>query len=383
VRPAIHLRRTQQKRYTTRMLWNHRAYGSALDPIHKSHLVSITGDYGCPKRFWYDRNDPAVDDANVMASSGRAVLGNATHEAIACGLVNRDDAADYIRSYVDRAGSLRWRADDPPLTRLIDDRAQQVYCASHALAKRASRVLAFEQGFIVKLGEYWLSGHVDCIYEPIARPGQIAMCDWKTSAQKPHQIELDHGWEGGIYAAALTHGHFEHPYEGESRDALERRLIAHATAVEAGTVAHVPTYGQYPIYAHHVHLGDYLPYLRAGKKLVSRVEDLAWFGYAEPTEHSYVKGEYRGGAWCPVGVTEYDVPRLHSRVRAVVSMVRLGRFFDRPGEKCTRCAHARVCLTDGYQSLESDSQRKDASVLARLGGSDYDDGIDSIGRRAR
>jgi hypothetical protein len=352
-------------------------------------LVGITGDYGCPKRFWYEQNDPASHDAD-FTSSGRAVLGTATHEAIAAGLGTHADARAFIHDYMSRAGSLRWRDDDASLDKLVDERAHMVMGAVATLYRRAARVIALESGFIVRLGEYWFSGHVDCIYEPRGQPGAIAMCDWKTSAAKPHPIELDHGWEGGIYALALSAGMFFTVLPGESRAEFEARMIAFAKSrpgAGAGTrseLGFAPTHGQYPVAAHHVHLGDFVPYLRAGTKYVTRAEDLAHWGYGAPTDHKYVKGELRGGGWCRVGVGEHDVPRLYARVRAVVGMVRMGRFFDRPDEKCTRCAYARACLTDGYQSLETPEQRRAETALAQLQGSNtHDDGTGNINHSRR
>ena len=36
----------------------------------------------------------------------------------------------------------------------------------------------------------------------------LSFADWKTGAQRPHQIDLDHGWQSGIYSGALRSGYF-------------------------------------------------------------------------------------------------------------------------------------------------------------------------------
>lgn len=326
------------------MRWNHREYGRLADPIHKSHLVSITGDYGCPKRFQYDRNAAPYD---TQVTSGKAALGNATHEVIAEMLTTgtiasllEHDVRERLLHHVRAAGPVEWYGDNP--VALVAERVAMVVGLMRRVLDRVQRVIALEAGFIVQVGEYWCSGHVDILYEPTHAPGRIALADWKSGAQKPHQLELNHGWEAGLYSAAVRDGMFI-ARGSMTRDVLEATLIR-----AAGLGLPSPTYGVFPSEIHQVHLGDYVPYVKAGTKVVKRPEDMAHYGMLDPGTYRYAAGQQRGGAWMPVAMAEHDIPRLTARLRAVVGMVRLGRFFDRPGERCTRCAHRGPCLADGY-----------------------------------
>lgn len=337
------------------MHWDHRTYGSVLDPIHKSHLVTITGDYGCPKRFWYDRNTPAGD---VRATSGRAALGTATHEVIAellstgtIASLLEHDVTERLRWWVRQQEPVEWYDDDPAAE--LRERVAMVVGLMRRVDARVQRVIALEPGFIAQLGPHWISGHIDLVYEPVHHPGGIAMADWKTGAQKPHAIQLDHGWEAGLYSVALAGGLFV-PRGGMTREALEADLIARARLTDGGFT---PTYGQFPVDIHQVHLGDYVPYVKSTAKQVKRPEDLAHYGLLEPARHTCKPGDMRGGAWMRVRLGEHDVPRLAARLKAVVGMVRLGRFFDRPDEPCVRCPHRGPCLTDGYVPRDAATQR--------------------------
>jgi len=349
------------------MQWNYRQYGSVVDPVHKSHLIKLTGDYGCPREFQYSRTQAPRTDDNI--TSARSALGTATHEVIATllshprasGSANERSIREQLDEWLRIQEPLRWKYDDDR-NEMVGERVAMVLGLLRFVDRYVARVIACESAFIAPFSGYWLSGHIDLIYEPTKAPSgpnrSIALADWKTGAQKPHPIELEHGWEGGVYSAALRHGLFVERNH-MSRDDIESMLIRRAQSEPA----FAPTYGVFPSCAYQVHLADWVPYSRAGKKLVSRVEDMLHFGYREPTQHSYKASEMRGGAWMPVTLHELDLPRLAHRLRNVVSTVRLGRFIDRPGERCTRCSFARDCLNDGYQQQAT----PDLIAIARMG----------------
>jgi hypothetical protein len=343
----------------TSSAWSHRAYGSITDPIHKSHLEVLNGPYGCSKKFWYKRTHTAIREV----TGGRAALGTATHEVLRVALTSTRSGArsweSEIREALAELGPIEWYDDDPE--RLIVDRAAMVRGVLAELSTWVLRVIAVEAAFIAPCDRYWLSGHIDLIYEPLASPGTIAMADWKTGAQKPAQVELDHGWEAGIYSAALRDGYFVEG-RGRAREVIERELIEHAIA--GGGVT--PTHGVFPSQIHQVQLTDYVPYQRAGSRWVCRPEDLKVFGYPEPIDHYYRKGDRRGGAWMPVALRETDLTRLVSRLRATVGPVRMGAFPDRITELCARCAYRGPCLTGGYEFRGTDDQTA-LRALAELG----------------
>lgn len=382
-------------------VWRFQRYGSIDDPIHKSHLNALTGDYGCPRAFRFARDAQAAGrpDDEAAAVSGRAAAGTATHETIAralavpelCdrilsgGKVSHDAVSRVYWDEWDRevdGRAVRWRDDDKP-DAVHADRVTMIHGLLGDMHRYVARVELVEAGFIVLCGEYWLSGHIDLVYRPRARPNTIALADWKTGASKPTELELDHGWEAGVYSAAVHGGLFlpreqlqvsrteagrarvtcgAHTVEHASRyiaerDALERALIdlGRATMTADRTPAGLdvrafggPSGAGYPSEIYHVALSDYVPYQKAGRKAVKRPEDLRFHGYDSPRSHAYKAGDRRGPAWLPVRVTEHDIPRLQSRLRNVVGMVRMGRFIDQVGEKCRRCPWADDCLSSGY-----------------------------------
>jgi hypothetical protein len=411
------------------MPWNFRRYGTASDPIHKSHLNALTGDYGCPRRFRYEMDAladavPGADERTTVP--GKAAAGTAAHEAIARALstpqlraaildtdynVPRDAVRKVFEEEYERElGARQAQWYDADAGEELDDRITMVTGLLNGLRKHVASIELVEAGFYAKLGPFWLSGHVDLIYRPRSDPNTLALADWKTGAHKPHPIELDHGWEAGVYSAAMRHGWFvprdvivitpaangcttatigarsvTHPsrYIAE-REVLERTMIdlaEHCEAEAAGAhrTARVlgHAYDTFPAQIHHVHLADYVPYAKSGKKQVKRAEDIAHYGYDSPrAAHQYKAGEHRGPAWLPVQLTEYDLPRLEARLRNVVGMVRMGRFVDQVGERCTRCLHRRDCLTAGY--APTGDARTGLDRALRVLGSVGTDAADSI-----
>jgi len=391
------------------MPWNYKRYGTALDPIHKSHLNALTGDYGCPAQFKFDMDEAAngVDRENTAREvSGKAACGTAGHETIARALTNaalaprliagdlKSDLSVNVRKVfedeLDREVSGRevnWYKDDAK--KLIYTRSAMVHGLLRDIHKHVSKVELVEPAFIVKLGPYWLCGHVDLVYRPREDPAKLGLADWKTGKQKPGQLDLDHGWEAGVYSTAVHQGVFlpreslemtrdpatgwwtaetrgwgiraTHPsrYLAERR-VLERTLIMYASQLEdaerlgfSGVSCALERYplehfGVFPDEIYHVHLGDYVPYEKSGQKEAKRPEDLKFYELATPATVKYVRGQMRGPAWLPVARTAYDVPRLQARLRKVVGMVRMGCFIDQVGEKCTRCHWREQCLNSGY-----------------------------------
>jgi len=379
-----------------------RQLGTAPFPFHKSYANNIVGDYGCPKRFRYemdaayDRGDSSPDEHETI--SGKMAAGTAAHETIARALThapardailsgrwtpNRDNVKRVFWEEFERETGARkvvWYDDNE--SDVLDDAIHMIVGLLTRLHERVERVVLVEPGFIAQLGAYWLSGHIDLVYVPKHAPNRIAFADWKTGEKKPHQLELDHSWEAGVYSAALRHGTFlpresiehdvaangfhvakvgahvsTHPsrYIAE-RQAIEAALIGLATGEQHPDAIRLE---QFPSSIHYVALHDYVPYEKAGSKAVTRLEDLQHYGYdAPPTaKHKYKAGDLRGGAWCNVALRETDLVRLEARLRNVIGMIRMGRFIDQIGVmRCGRCKYARVCLNDGFESTADESK---------------------------
>lgn len=401
------------------MPWPFKQYGTTADPIHKSHLNELTGEYGCPRRFRYQRDaehaamrgepDPTGRTATTGATRVNAALacGTAVHETIARALNNQAALADLLspraadhsllvggvelgervrRTFEHElriaadGRDIDWGKDSPD--DMVRDRIAMIVGVLRSLHRYARSVIAAEPGFICELEGQWFSGHIDLIFEPVdGAPGDVAICDWKTGASKPHPLELAHGWEAGVYSLACLDGAFL-PREAVTLAPVDQRgggWVGSATLTDdAGDVTvselrptrwqaerdaleealkriargatHPLAYriGRYPSRVYHVHLRDFVPYQKAGTKQAKRAEDLAWYRLEQPATVKYAAGDFRGPAWLPVELHEHDVRRLAYRTRNVVGTVRMGRFPDYVREHCQRCPFARDCLTDGY-----------------------------------
>lgn len=413
-------------------VWNHRKWGSARDPIHKSDLNGITGDYGCERQFQLGKQRDAAEGVERGGDrephvNARAAAGNAVHEVKSRVLAVRDIAdrlcsgtyqvqsrdikVAYLQEWEREVGGrdIDWRDDKP--ADLLESRVAMLTHSLNNLHRWCARVLGTELAFIVRSEDgFWLSGHVDLLYAPKHNPIGIGMADWKTSKQKPSQIELDHGWEAGIYSLAVSRGHFLRRDEIEARwdegarawvatargcsavhasryraeqRAAEAALIEHAVAYETAEAlakgASVDfdfgvTFGQFPDEIHHVHLHDFVPYERGGDKVIKRPEDCAFYGVEAGTKRKYTAGEMRGGAWCSVRRTEHDIVRLDHQLRTIVGTLRLGRFAERVGEKCDWCWCKNQCLTTGYELRGNDAREMERRLRAAgIGNDTFDD----------
>jgi hypothetical protein len=89
-----------------------------------------------------------------------------------------------------------------------DDYIDMVHGALNLLHEHVAEIVMLEAGFTLELDGLYFAGHTDLIYRPRAAPHTLALGDWKTGKTKPDPIELNHGWESGIYSAAMRFGTF-------------------------------------------------------------------------------------------------------------------------------------------------------------------------------
>jgi hypothetical protein len=391
--------------------WDYRKWGTLADPIHKSHMSTLLGEFACTKQFSLDRMRE-LEHVERETCSGKTEMGTAIHEAIARALRNaalcesilagrpatsrerirQVIATEFERATADRTVSWYGKAD---YAESLDDGAEMIWGLFSDMHLHVESVELVEAGFIVQLGELWLEGHTDAIYRPRGyAAGTLAFTDWKSGAQKPHQLRLDHGYESGFYAHALAEGLFipttvldqwrqsvastepgtlaavlseDCPLDIVDRTALaaahdERsamhvalRAVARRMTQGLGLPDGVRTFNQFPEVIRLTQLRDYVPYEKKGTKAVTRPEDLEYWSRKfnreiKPGEKiTYEKGDYRGGAWLEVRRNKNDVTRLERMLRAVVGWVRFGKFVEAVGEKCTRCPYKGPCLTSGYE----------------------------------
>lgn len=388
------------------MAWNYRLYGSLADPIHKSHLNTITGDFGCLRKFRYQRDEhaDAEPDAEPRGTvNAKTACGTAVHEVMARALAVWNEQAEFTREHIQRAFAqeftrevgarlVDWRGEDP--AKMIAERVTMIHATLTHLRQHVASVELVEAGFIVQLGDYWLSGHVDLVYRPRDNPDGLGLADWKTGATRPDPLDLDHSWEAGVYAAALRHGFFVRRESLEltqladmtwaarasgpdftiivqhasryiaERQALELMLMKMAASPSCGREM---AFNQYPTEIRYVHMGDYVPYVKSGHKRVERVEDLRHWGLTEPGQVKYQATQTRGPAWLHVRQTEQDIPRLLARLQTIVGTVRLGRFIDMvSASRCKGCPYSQPCLNSGYGAV-GDEHKQLETMIKQLG----------------
>ena len=376
------------------MTWDHTKWGEFNDPIHKSDLNGIVGKFGCTEQFRRKKDERASGQRTYEKAGGKLCAGNAVHAVIARVLrspearkaalhprysfpVNTVAAAFFEEFEKERAGrQVDWYKQNAD--KWMQEQVQLTCGVLNDMHNHVGEVVLVEAGFIYQIDGVWLTGMTDLVYRA---PGseRLSFADWKTGAQRPNQIDLDHGWESGIYAGALRDAWFIpgeniEAREGEQhRDAVERACIRLAEAWQRtgetmqGTLPEIPSaqdeldaivldygaqfFGEFPDRIRHVHLRHYIPYAKGGKKTPTAPEDLAWHGLMRPEKVSYSKGDLRGPAWLHVNRSESDIPRLQHLLHAVVRWVRHGLFVAAPGEMCGRCKFKQPCLNDGYAPI--------------------------------
>jgi len=390
-------------------MWDHARWGSYDDPIHKSDLNGIIGKFGCTEQFRRKKIERATGKRTYENASGKLCAGNAVHNVIArvlrseparavvlnpeLGIITEESLRISFEQEFEKERAGRpvdwWKQNADTWKR---EQVKLLFGLMQDMHNHVGEVVLVEAGFIYALDGVWLTGMTDLVYRA---PGsdKISFCDWKSGAQKPHQIDLDHGWEGGIYSAALKHAWFI-PGENvvappgiEHRDAVESACIEVAQLLlQMGDPARQPTlpgiedlradlqvlvaqykahyFGEFPDQIRYVFLRDYIPYAKGGSKTPARPEDLAFHGLTSPAKVKYSKGETRGPAWLHVQRRESDIQRLRNLLSAVVSWVRHGKFAAAPGEMCTRCKFRTPCLNDGYQPTGTEAAQLDVAIEA-------------------
>lgn len=397
--------------------WNPRTWGSLEDPVHKSHISSLIGEFACSAQFRRDR-EREVRGEERETLGGKTAMGTAGHETIARALRKPEMRARILGGEAPAEATIRavveseFRAATNGLEVVwygkssYEDNLEEIVAMVRGLfatfSKHVASVELVEAGFIAPLGKWWTEGHVDMIYRSTAAGEALAQTDWKTGATKPHPIALDHGFEAGFYSAAMRHGAFlptdvlatwrAAAQRGETRipfestntfDEPELRALAQASSDRAAmhialraigrrngptsmwTPPGVVYFGEFPQVIRLTHLADFVPYEKKGKKKVTRPEEVAHWGLLEPGDVQYEKGQARGPGWYHVRTGEGDLPRLEARLRTIVGLVRMGMFVDSVGEKCTRCSYREPCLNGGYE-LRGDDGKALAKALSGL-----------------
>lgn len=394
--------------------WDCTTYGELLRPVHKSDNPELVGPFACPARFQF-KCDAEVRGEHRPWMDAKAALGTAAHEVLARVLRHRpifnalgSGPVQWTPGSLEKVLRQEWM-------RATQDREVRWYHHKPAAEfKRIATMLAgvladvrnyvlelvlAEAGFIFCLNGIWYAGGIDLVARPTDAPDSLIVVDWKTGAKRAHPLELQHGAEGAIYSAALLHGTFlpEETVKAwrrgkrcpelswrqmqavrrapDQRKAMHAALRAIGELLESG--APLPEdavqFGQFPSAIYQVHLADYVPYTKSGRKTVSRSEEVRFYGLTDPGKVSYQAGEQRGPAWYRTRRKESDVPRMEHVTGRLVSMVRAGYLVEAPGEQCSRCPFASECLNEGYHLRGSEAEAVEA--LLRDMPADNDGGL--------
>jgi hypothetical protein len=418
--------------------WNYQQFGQLHDPVHKSYMNYFVGEFACMKSFKLSRDAEARGEFSEHAN-GKSLLGTAGHETIRRALNNPELRAKLLDGgykfapgsvrkvlaleYEKAKGELevRWygKDDEDDTLDTVEQQVESLLCDLH---NHVAALELVEAGFIAKIGDIWVEGHIDLAFRPKSNPEQWAITDWKTGKRLPHQIVLDHGFESGFYSAGLRNGicvppelvtewkrlacddrpipldAFEVPLLVGSRDdreAMHVVLRALARMREAGRELPegVVTPGVFPEVIRLTMLQDYLTYQKnsSASKEVKRPEEIAhWMALSNggtlmvvPDEKTptgkekkpvrvfdpetnaarFFRGMQKGPAWYAANRREDDIARLETLLRDIVGWVRMGKFPPNGlGEKCTRCRWQGPCLTDGYQA-RGDEAKQLASIM--------------------
>lgn len=329
--------------------WDHRRYGTITDPVRQSDLHELASNYACSRRFWFRKNEEAAGKAVERPfAHWKPTIGSATHETIRRYLTNATAKARVLAGTMPSREAVLAMLSEEMLKAAggkaidwqrakqdeeLEDAVHMVLAALEVTARVACEIVVCEGPFLAPIdcpgakASYWLQGTIDLAYRPKANPAGLGLLDWKTGAERPERIILDHGYQLGIYGHALEAGTF---YPG-----LEKAFGV----------------GQFPDELAIAHLRDAVPYSRAGTKEIKREEDAAFYGVAIGEKVKYSAGDPRGPVLYPARRDKASLGRLRDSIHTLVGTVRLGRFVEYLGDGCLRCAFATRCLTRGHEVM--------------------------------
>lgn len=381
--------------------WDYRKWASLDDPAHKSDLSGLFGRFGCSYQYALKRCDPDRERDWVAGKTelgtavgetlNRALLNEASRAAILNGNFPSDrmiaKAFDEVFAQVVGGREVRWYRFNAE--NLREDAIAMVRKGFEIVHKHVALVVQVEASFVAPVdglsSGFWVAGAIDLIYVPKrysvhSRGGfhvvdangldvPLGVLDWKTSLQLPHQIELDHGYEGAFYGEALRTGYFE-PQDSYRFNEPHRSADARLTQAVEGMIArgdYRASYGQFPVEIYRAQLVDGVRYKRKGGKMVERPEQMAWYGIDSPQRVQYEAGDQKGPGMYRVRRGEEDTARLLFVLKQVSAGVRFGRFVPAIGEGCGRCGYADQCLTSGYGQVSQARAAELSRAVAEYG----------------
>lgn len=349
--------------------WNPQKYGSKDDPIRPADLTQLASSYGCGKRFELRKLE---EGSGVTVTRTRVygdkLIGTATLEVLRriltsapeAVLVGRRPTEQRVRKALHEelaraSGGLPidWKKTRPDVE--IRAAVAMVRGAVAEIPRYFRTIDIVEESFLVSLdtstavSPMWAAGTINLAGELHADgrlvngtrlDGGIGAVLWSTRSSRPNRVVLDHGFDGSIYARALT--------DGVLSPGTDRERLAPG----------------YPAQFFFVHLRDFVPYSKATTRRIGD-DDAAWLNREPGESVRFVAGDQRGPAWYPSRRTARDDERFFVSVQTIARAVRAEVFVENIDDHCASCPYRDRCLNESLG---------DAASL-----SDFQEALDSLG----
>lgn len=341
--------------------WNPQGYGSKDDPIRPADLAQLASPYGCGKRFELRKlEEGSGTTADRKRVYGAQIISTATHEVLrriltaasADVLAGRKPTEQRVRAALleemaRAAGGLpiEWKKARPDVE--IRAAVAMVRGAVATIPQYFRSILVVEEPFLVALdtrtsfdessSAVWAAGTINFAGELHADGrlvngmrlnGGLGAALWSTRSTRPNRVVLDHGFDGSIYARALTDG-----------------VLSPGTERERSAPG-------YPSQFFFVHLRDFVPYSKATSRRIGE-EDAAWLGKEVGEMARFVAGDQRGPAWYPSRRTTRDDDRFFVSVGTITRAVREEVFVENIDDHCASCPYRDRCLNESLSDIDS------------------------------
>ena len=315
-------------------------WGQQRNPIRQSDLNSMYGSmFRCQKRFALGHlyHDDEVKRVDVYAALG-IVAHNLIHDKLT---KNRDrDFRTAIREWQEAENSCSKDEIDNNLLKEYEYFLKVLFRSS-AFKKMRKNLVFSEKSFIVKIGDYWAAGTIDCLVSNSS--SDVTVIDHKTGASTMSQFEFNRGYQSLIYAAAVRYGYFfDRP---ERVDTGFDYYQAFMSAKKAKSLIEI---GLWP----KLLFGYYRDYCIAKKKSKREAKHIAtknWKSHPVGTDGKITieKGDQRGPVWYPAEVSIDNLPRLEHSLKSAVAKAKSGLFDETFGPGCEKCYHMEKCMSLG------------------------------------
>jgi hypothetical protein len=217
----------------------------------------------------------------------------------------------------------------------------KVLFRSSAFKKMRKNLVFSEKSFMVKIGDYWCAGTIDCLVSNGS--SDVTVIDHKSGLVGLSQFEMKHGFQSLIYSAAVRYGcFFDRPDKIDTGHDYYRAFVA---AKKAGGLIEI---GLWP----RLLFGYYRDYCLAKKKSVRMAKHVAtknWKSHpvSKDGKITIKKGDQRGPVWYPSEVSIEDLPRLEHSIKCAVAKVKAGMFDETFSENCEKCYFVEKCMSLG------------------------------------